>query len=222
MRTDLARRLAASTAAGALGVLLVAAPAFAQGQPRENRAAPQAGSEMSGGRGEMRGGDQVRGNAEVRGQIRSGRTERGTRADVNTRSNLRAEGTVRNRGDVRVQTRRDARIRSNVNTNVRADIRTDRRQTFSTDARWRDDRWRFRDRGPSFRVGVGISDPYYAYGYDDGYSSYAAAEPYAYRGYGDGYYSYGAAPGCTCAPRGAYTASWDNGWRGRGWGFSAW
>jgi hypothetical protein len=242
MRTEIARKLAASTAAGALGVLLLAAPALAQGQSRENRAAPQAGGEMRGGAqgggggemrgraqggggGEMRGGAQVRGGGDVRG---SGRT----RVDAGTRSNLRAEGNVRTRGDVRVQgrdgnvrNRADVRVRDRVDTNIRTGIRSDQRTAFRDDWRGGNDRWRYRDRGASFSVGVGISDPYYAYGYDDGYGAYAAAEPYAYggyarRGYGDGYYSYGAASGCTCATP---YASWNNtGWGGYRSGFAAW
>jgi hypothetical protein len=243
MRTELARKLAASTAAGALGVLLLAAPALAQGQPRENRGAPQAGETVRGG-GEMRGSGQVRGGGEMRGsgQVRSGGTERRTQVNADTRSNLRANAqsnvrsrgdmNVRSRDDVRVQSRSDARVRGSANTNLRADIRTDRRQAWSGDARWRDERWRYRDRGASFRVGIGTSDPYYSYGYDDGYGAYAEGEPYAYaepyayegyarRGYADGYYSYGAASGCTCAP--APYASWNNtGWGGRRSGFSAW
>ena len=103
--------------------------------------------------------------------------------------------------------------------------RIDQRTAFRDDWRGGNDRWRYRDRGASFSVGVGISDPYYAYGYDDGYGAYAAAEPYAYggyarRGYGDGYYSYGAASGCTCATP---YASWNNtGWGGYRSGFAAW
>jgi hypothetical protein len=238
MRIEIARKLAASTAAGALGVLLVAAPALAQGQPRENRAAPQAGETVRGG-GEMRGGGQVRGSGEMRGsgQVRSSGTERRTQVDADTRSNVRAnaQGNVRSRGDmnarsrsdVRVQTRRDARVRGSTDTNLRADVRTDQRQAWS-DVRSRDERWRYRDRGASFRVGIGSSDPYD--GYDDGYGygAYAAAEPYAYegyarRGYTDGYYSYGAASGCTCAP--APYASWNNNntdWGGRRSGFATW
>jgi hypothetical protein len=236
MRTEIARKLAASTAAGALGVLLIAAPALAQGQGRDNRGGPQAGAAAGGG-GEMRGG----GGAEMRGgggemrrgQARGGgemRGNGGARVDAGTRSNLRAEGNVRTRGDVnvrnrsdvRVQSRRDARIRGTADTNIRAGISSDRRVAYRDDWRFRGDRWRFGDRGASFSVGVGISDPYYAYGYDGGYYSYAASEPYVRRGFGDGYYAYGAAPGCTCAPGAAYAASWDTGWRGHGWGFSAW
>jgi hypothetical protein len=239
MRTELARKLTASTAAGALGVLLLAAPAVAQGQPRSERGAPQAGETVRGGGetrgsgqvrggGEMRGSGQVRGSGEMRGsdQVRSSGTERRTQVNADTRSNLRAnaQSNARSRGDVRVQTRRDARVRGSTDTNLRADIRTDRRQAWSGDTRWRDER--YRDRGSSVRVGIGTSDPYYAYGYDDGYGAYAAAEPYAYegyarRGYADGYYSYGAAAGCTCAPA-PYASTYGTGWGGHRWGFAAW
>ncbi len=241
MRTELARKLTASTAAGALGVLLLAAPALAQGQPRSERSAPQAGEtgrgggEIRGG-GEMRGSSQVRGGGEMRGsdQVRGSGTERRTQVNADTRSNPRANAqsnarsrgdmNVRSRGDVSVQTRRDARVRGSTDTNLRSDIRTDRRQAWSGDSRWRDER--YRDRGPSVRVGIGTSDPYYAYGYDDGYRAYAAAEPYAYegyarRGYADGYYSYGAAAGCTCAPA-PYASTYGTGWGGHRWGFAAW
>jgi hypothetical protein len=228
MRTELARKLAASTAAGALGVLLIAAPALAQGQQRENRAGAQAGGEMRGGGSEMRGGGEMRGGAQVRGGGGQGELRGSSRArvDAGTRSNLRAEGSVRTRGDVRVQSRRDGvrsradlRVRDRADTSIRAGVSTDRRIASRDDWRFRGDR--FRDR-TAFSVGIGASDPYYSYGYDDGYYAYGAAEPYAPRGYGDGYYAYGAAPGCTCAPGGAYAASWDSGWRGHRWGFSAW
>ena len=108
MRTELARKLTASTAAGALGVLLLAAPALAQGQPRSERGAPQAGETVRGG-GEIRGGGEMR---------RSGRTERGMQVGADTRSNVRAnvEGNIRTRGDVRA--RGDVRVRSNVDSNV--------------------------------------------------------------------------------------------------------
>jgi len=217
MRTERARKLMATSAAGALGVLLLAAPAFAQGQARgEDRGRLQAGENIRGG-SEMRSGGEMRGT----GQVRGTRTERDMRVDADTRSNVRtnAESRVRTRADVR--TRSEVRVRGNVNTNVRAGIRTDRRQAWNGDVRGRDAGWRYRDRGTSVRVGIGFSDPYYAYGYDDGYynDGYyaygAAAEPYAYRGYSsDAHYSYAASPRCTCAP--SPYASWnDAGW---GWG----
>jgi hypothetical protein len=213
MRTEIARKMTATTAAGALGVLLLAAPAFAQGQPRgEGPGAPQAGETVRGS-GEIRGG----------GEARGGRSERGMRVGADTRSNVRVnvEGNVRSRGDVRA--RSDVRVRGNVNSNMRTGIRTERREARSGDMRWRDEGWRYRDRNPSVRVGIGVSDPYYAYGYDDGYYSYAAAEPYGYgyRGYSDAYYSYGAAPGCTCAPA-PYASGYNAGWGGHRGGFSAW
>ena len=131
MRTELARKLAASTAAGALGVLLIAAPALAQGQQRENRAGAQAGGEMRGGaqvrgggdQGELRGSSRARVDAGARSNLRGEGNVR-TRGDVNVRN--RADVNLRNRGDVRVQSRRDARIRGTTDTNIRAGISTDR------------------------------------------------------------------------------------------------
>jgi hypothetical protein len=203
MRTEIARKLMATTSAGALGVLLLAAPALAQGQDRGE------------GRGGLHAGQNVRGSDQMHstGQVRGGQTERGVRVRADTRANVRTnvEGNV--------WTRNDVRVRGNANTNVRAGIRTDRREAWSGDVRSRDARWRYRDRGTSVRVGVGLSDPYYTYGYDDGYYAYGAAEPYAYRGYSsEAYHSYAASPGCTCAP--APYASWNNtGW---GWGGGRW
>ncbi|MBX9776936.1 MAG: hypothetical protein K2Y71_21365 [Xanthobacteraceae bacterium] len=229
MTNKIARKLAASTAAGALGVLLIAAPALAQGQGRDG---PQAGVSAGAG-GEMRGGGQMRGGGEMRGgQMRGGgemRGNGGARVDAGSRSNLRAQGNVRIRDDVRVQGRRDGsradvRIRDRGDANIRAGFRSDRHVAWHGD--WRGgDRWRYRNRGTSVSIGFGFSEPYY--GYDDGYYAYGAAEPYAYRGYrnayhGSGYYSYAATPGCTCAPGGAHVG-WNNpGWGGHSWGFAAW
>jgi hypothetical protein len=114
--------------------------------------------------------------------------------------------------------RSDGRIRSDSNVRIRGDNNV--RTSFQGN-RWRGDNWR-RDRGTSVNIGVGFSDPNYAYGYDNGYDSYAAAEPYGYRRpYVGAYGSYAASPGCTCARGGygGYATTYDSG-SGWGWGSS--
>lgn len=237
MRRAMTRNLMATSAATLLTVLL-AVPASAQGQDRGGRGGMQAGENMRGGDargggGEMRGGGNMRaaGSGEVRGgnqgEFRGSRNERGAQAGGRVRAQAATEGTIGRRDNLQRQTRgrSDARIRSDSNVRVRGDnnlrVRGDSniRTGFRGD-RWRGDDWRFRDRGTSVSVGLGFSDPYYAYGYDDSYYAYAAAEPYGYRRpFVSAHESYAASPGCTCAPGayGAYATTYDSGW---GWGSS--
>jgi len=223
MRRAMTQRLMATSAATLLGVLL-AMPASAQGQDRQDRqgrGGMQAGENMRGG-GEMRGGNQgqFRGNAQ--GEVRGGRAERGAQV----RGRASTEGTIGRRDNLQRQTRvrSDARVRADSNVRIRGDnnlrIRDDSniRTSFRDDRRFRDRR--FLDRGTSVNIGVGFSDPYY----DDGYYAYGAAAPYGYRRpFVGAYEGYAAAPGCTCAP-GAYGASaatynwgWGSSWDRGGW-----
>lgn len=220
---SIVRKLMATTAVGAIGMLLVAAPASAQGQVREGRGGVQANETVRGG-ADTRGSVNARGSVESRGSMnvrdsadtRGARNERGARAGSDARMRVSADTQAG------VRTRNDVRVRANVNANTRTVVRSERRQVWN-------DNVRYRDGGARVRVGVGYAEPYYSYGaYNDGYYAYGAAEPYAQyeprRGYSDSYHSYAASPGCTCAP--APYAAWDRGDRwhrgGIGIGFSAW